>query len=227
MLGGAGILWMQAHVSIRTVASMPFTVVLDAGHGGEDGGAVASDGTNEKDLNLQIANRIALYFDWFGIGYRTVRQDDSLIGDNSLPTIRERKVSDIRRRMELVNDTPNAVLLSIHQNFYVSPRYSGTQVFYAKDAPGSADLAEIIQNSVTSALQPDNTRKIKPTEGTVYLLDKAEKTSVMVECGFLSNPMETEKLKDALYQSQMAYFITAGLCEFINNYQNIRDHMIR
>ena len=195
----------------------PATVVLDAGHGGEDGGAAAKDGTNEKDLNLQIAQSIASYFDWFGIRYVSVRENDSLIGDNTLPTIRERKVSDLRKRMQIVNETPNAILLSIHQNYYISEKYCGTQVFYAPKASGSSELADCIQRDICNALQPDNTRKIKPTEGTVFLLDKAEKTSVMVECGFLSNDTEANKLKDISYQSQLAYYMTRGLCDYINN----------
>ena len=194
-----------------------FTVILDPGHGGEDGGASAPDGTHEKDLNLQISQAVISYFDWFGIRYQTTRNDDSLIGDNTLPTIRERKISDIRRRMQIVNDTPGSVLLSIHQNFFTSEKYSGTQVFYAPNAAGSASLADWLQHAVANALQPDNHRKIKPTEGTVFLLDRAEKTSVMVECGFLSNRTETEKLKDERYQSQIGYFIVRGVCDYFNN----------
>ncbi len=217
MTGGLSAFCLLQHrIIVETAAELPVTVILDAGHGGEDGGAVAPDGTREKDLNLQISNHIALFFDWFGVTYQTVRQDDCLIGDNALPTVRERKVSDIRRRMDLVNKNPNAVLLSIHQNYFVAQRYCGTQVFYAENAPGSRELADTIQRNVAAALQPDNTRKTKPTEGTVYLLDKAEKTSVMVECGFLSNPRELEQLKDERYQSQLAFFITSGLCEYFN-----------
>ena len=196
--------------------AVPVTIVLDAGHGGEDGGAVAVDGTNEKDVNLQISEAVARYFDWLGIPYVAVRDADTLIGDNSLPTVRERKVSDIHTRMALVNDTPRAILLSIHQNFFTSEKYWGTQVFYAKNVPSSAVLAEMIQGKIASRLQPENTRSIKPTEGTVYLLDKAEKTSVMVECGFLSNAQERERLKDESYQSQLAYLISESVCEFIN-----------
>ena len=193
------------------------TVILDAGHGGEDGGAVAPDGTKEKDINLEISRAVAMYLDWFGIPYKIVRQDDTLIGDNTLKTVRERKASDLHLRMELVNKTPDAILLSIHQNYFISERFSGTQVFYSPVAAGSAELAEWIQRDITAALQPDNTRKIKPTEGTVYLLDKAEKTSVMVECGFLSNRTESDKLKEKTYQSQLAFFIVRGVCDYFND----------
>ena len=164
-----------------------------------------------------MTQNIAVFFDWFGVPYLQVRTDDNLIGDNTLPTVRERKVSDIRRRMQLVADTPGAILLSIHQNYYVSEKYSGTQVFYAPNVPESAELAEYIQRGVCGRLQPDNVRKIKPTEGTVYLLDKADKKSVMVECGFLSNDNERDKLKDRSYQSQISYCIVRGVCDYFNN----------
>ena len=98
---------------VNPVSALSYaTVILDAGHGGEDGGAVARDGTNEKDLNLQITGNAALFLDLFGIPYHTVREGDCLIGDNSLPTVRERKVSDIHCRMEIVNGYPDGILLS-------------------------------------------------------------------------------------------------------------------
>lgn len=204
--------------AVHTAAfSAPVTVILDAGHGGEDGGAVAKDGTNEKDLNFQIAGNIASFFDWFGIPYRTVREGDCLIGDNTLSTVRERKVSDIHRRMDMINETADAILLSIHQNMFPVEKYNGTQVFYAAGAEGSKELADCIQNAVKASLQPENERMTKPTEGTVYLLDQATKTSVMVECGFLSNPEELDNLKDPVYQSEISYYITKGLCDYFHN----------
>ena len=191
-------------------------VILDAGHGGEDGGAVAENGTREKDINLQMTQKIALLFDLFGIRYITVREDDRLIGDNTLPTVRERKVSDIHQRMALVEQTPGAVLLSIHQNFYIREKYSGTQVFYAPRAEGSSEMASAVQAAVVRMLQPDNQRRIKPTEGTVYLLDRATKASIMVECGFLSNQEETKLLIDSQYQKKLSYSIVRGVCEYVN-----------
>ena len=216
--GGVNFIQSTCRSAMLPVSSIPeTTVILDAGHGGEDGGAVAADGTNEKDINLQIAEDIALYFELLGIPYRPVREGDNLIGDNSLGSVRERKVSDIRQRMAIVNEIPDALLLSIHQNYYPVEKYHGTQVFYAKSATGSKELADSIQAAVRNGLQADITRQIKPTEGTVYLLDKAEKTSVMVECGFLSNPAERDKLKDQVYQTQLSYYIVKGLCEYFNN----------
>lgn len=214
----AALLRVASRNCAKTAAAVGDTVVvLDAGHGGEDGGAVADDGTNEKDINLRMTKRIALFFDLFGVPYLSVREDDRLIGDSALPTVRERKVSDIHARMDLVTGTPGAILLSIHQNFFVREQFSGTQVFYAPNAPGSDAMAAAVQSAVVRLLQPDNTRQVKPTEGTVYLLDKAVNTSVMVECGFLSNGRELALLKDPTYQTKLSYCIVRGVCDYINN----------
>lgn len=117
----------------------------------------------------------------------------------------------------MINETSDAILLSIHQNMFPVEKYSGTQVFYAAGAEGSKELADCIQNAVKASLQPENERMTKPTEGTVYLLDQATKTSVMVECGFLSNPEELDSLKDPVYQSEISYYITKGLCDYFHN----------
>lgn len=194
-------------------------IILDAGHGGEDGGCVAYDNTLEKDINLRISENIALYFDLFGYNYRQIRTEDISIGDINLPTIRERKISDIKNRFQIINSYPDSILLSIHQNMYSVEKYYGTQVFYAGSVPESNLIAQHIQSSVTKSLQPENSRQIKSADENIYLLDKAIKPSVMVECGFLSNFAELEKLKTSEYQSQISYFIFKGL----NNYCNTKE----
>ncbi len=194
-------------------------VILDAGHGGEDGGCVAFDDTLEKDLNLLMSSNIALYFEIFGIDYITIRDSDISVGDTTLPTIRQRKVSDIKNRFNTVNSYENSVLLSIHQNMYSVEKYSGTQVFYSENIPESEALASSIQLSVVNNLQPENTRKIKSATDSIYLLYNAERPSVMVECGFLSNIEELNLLKTEEYRSQLAYFIFRG----ISNYYKIKE----
>lgn len=192
-----------------------YTVVLDAGHGGEDGGAVAEDGTVEKEINLNITRNIALLFDLFGINYITVRTEDVSVCDDGLISIRKRKSSDLLNREELVNTTENAILLSIHQNFFTQSQYSGTQVFYSANREESAVLAEKIQEKVRTNLQPDNTREIKKSGDSIYLLYNAKQIAVMVECGFLSNKAELEKLKDPVYNAQLSYCIVTGLIDFL------------
>lgn len=192
-------------------------IILDAGHGGEDGGAVAADGTNEKDINLAITKKTAAFFEIFGVEYIPVRTEDTSVGDNSLTTLRERKKSDIRSREKLVKSTPNAIFFSIHQNMYDIAKYKGTQVFYGSQNPESELLAQEIQNSVKKRLQDDNTRQIKPSGDSIYLLYKAKAPSVMIECGFLSNPEELALLKDENYQKQMSYSVFCGLISYLNN----------
>lgn len=193
------------------------TVILDAGHGGEDSGAIAVDGTYEKDINLQICKRLALIFELLGIKYIEIRTEDISVGDTSLDTIRKRKVSDINKRYEIINNTPDSILLSIHQNNFPVEKYNGVQVFYAL-AETSDILADFIQQSVVNNLQSDNNRKIKQCDNSVFLLNKAKVPSVMVECGFISNNFELSQLKSDSYQLQISYFITKGLINYLLNY---------
>lgn len=202
-------------ISTESSEYKDYTFILDAGHGGEDGGAVAYDGTLEKDLNLQICNNISLYFDIFGIDYVVIRDGDFSVGDTSLPTIRKRKVSDIHKRYEIINSRENSVLLSIHQNMFSVEKYSGTQVFYDGKYNESEELSEILQFTVKDSLQPENNRKIKKTDKNIYLLYNAKRPSVMVECGFMSNPAELAKLKAYEYQSQLSFIITKGIIQFL------------
>lgn len=195
------------------------TVILDAGHGGEDGGAVALDGTLEKDLNLRFTKCISSFLELFGVTYQTTRTTDISVGDTSLDSIRERKRSDILTRFRLVNKTPNSVLLSIHQNLFVQSKYSGTQVFYAKYPPESENLARSIQTSVSSMLQPENDREIKVSDNNIYLLYHAQRPSVLVECGFLSNPEELTKLKSPEYQAELSYAIVKGFINYFVSQQ--------
>lgn len=191
-------------------------IILDAGHGGEDGGAVAPDGTNEKDINLCITNDISCLFEIFGIKYIPVRTEDVSVGDNSLESMRDRKRSDIRNREKLVNSTDNSVFFSIHQNKYSVAKYNGTQVFYGAGNPDSEKLAQAVQNSVVEKLQPNNTRQIKPSGDSIYLLYHAKAPAVMIECGFLSNPDELLMLKDSVYQKKFSYSVFYGLQNYLN-----------
>ncbi len=194
----------------------PVTVIIDAGHGGIDGGTSAKDGTVEKDINLQIAVKLRDILDSMGIKTVMTRTDDRSIHDTDKETIREQKVSDIKNRLKIIEDNPNSLFISIHQNFYTNSKYSGTQVFYSKNDPQSAVLAEAIRSSVVSDLQKENTREIKQSGKEIYLLYHSKAPSVMVECGFLSNEHETELLKNNEYQQKLAFLIALGIRDFIN-----------
>lgn len=191
-------------------------VVIDAGHGGEDGGAVATDGTPEQVINLEIAKILETQLSAFGVQTVMTRTTEDSIHSSEASTIRERKVSDIHNRMRIMENTENCLFVSIHQNKYENSSQWGTQVFYSPNTTSSAQLAECIQSSVISVLQPENKRMIKKSDSSIYLLYYAKKTAVLVECGFVSNPSETEKLKDPQYQKQMAFAIAAGILNYMN-----------
>ncbi len=192
------------------------TVIIDAGHGGFDGGTSTSDGYPEKDINLSISLFLRDYLNLFGVNNVLTREDDSSLEDDGLNTIRERKVSDIHNRMKLMEETDNAVFVSIHQNYYYDTQYSGAQVFYTPELPdASSSLAQCVQDSIVFDLQPQNTRLIKECGSSVYLMYNAVKPAVLVECGFLSNKAESELLKTDEYQKAMALCIALGIIDFI------------
>ena len=151
----------------------------------------------------------------YGFNVIMTRNDDKLIYDEDSNSIRQKKVSDIRNRMKIINANPNSILISIHQNHFSNPKYHGTQVFYSKNNSESKVLAQSIQDSVVKNIQKDNKREVKQTGTEIYLLYHAKNPAVMVECGFLSNTSELEKLKDEKYQMKMAFSIFSGIIKYI------------
>ena len=191
-------------------------VIIDAGHGGEDGGA-SVDGALEKDINLSIANKLADTLRLCGCEVREIRDEDISVYEDGASTLREKKVSDLQKRVSIANESENNLLVSIHQNKFDNSAYSGTQLFYSTNADNSKTLAEAIRQSVTSLLQKENTRELKPADSNIYLLDHATVPAVIVECGFLSNDEERAKLTDEEYQKQLAYAIAMGVLDFCHN----------
>lgn len=192
-------------------------LIIDAGHGGDDGGAVANDKTVEKEINLQIAKKLEAVCRLFGYDVIMTRQTDDAICDKGLNTIRQKKVSDIKNRFRIIQENPDAIFVSVHQNKYDDSSQSGTQVFYSPNDSSSMLLADCIQSRIAASLQKDNTRQIKKCGSQVYLLYHAQSTAVMVECGFLSNDSELKKLKDEEYQKEMALAIAVGINDYISN----------
>lgn len=199
----------------QTYLQRETVVVIDAGHGGEDGGAVATDGTAEQIINLQIARLLEQQLRAFGVQTVMTRTTEDSIHDPSAKTIRERKVSDIHNRMAIMEKTENCLFVSIHQNKYADRSLWGTQVFYSPNTTASALLADSVQSAVISILQPENKRDIKKSNSSIYLLYYAKKPAILVECGFISNPSETEKLKTVQYQKQMAFSIAVGVLNYL------------
>ena len=190
-------------------------IIIDAGHGGDDGGAVAN-GIVEKDINLKIALKLKDIFKTSGYNVIMTRSSDKMIneGGNSL---RERKVSDMKKRLEIYNKDKNNVVISIHQNKFTVEKYSGTQVFYGKNNKNSISLAESIRSSVKKLLQPLNERAVKPADRNIYLLYNSEVPSVIVECGFISNFKEAKLLKNNDYQNKIAFAVFSGFTKYYNN----------
>ena len=191
------------------------TVIVDAGHGGMDGGATAQDGTVEKDINLSIALKLRDMLDTAGYNVIMTRETDDDISDSSAKSVRRQKVSDIKNRMKIIEQTPDALFVSIHQNHYGGPSYSGAQVFYA-GTEGSAQLAKLLQERLVSTLNPGSNRKCKKSDG-VYLMEHIDCTGVLIECGFLSNAEDEAKLSCATYQKKLCCVIAATVSQYLSN----------
>lgn len=200
----------SANVSAK--ATQRYTVIIDAGHGGFDGGAVAPDGTLEKDLNLSVALKLDSVLKIMGYDTVLVRDTDVSTADDK-GTERSQKVSDIKARLRLTEKYKDALFVSIHMNKYTSPQPHGAQVFYSQ-VDGSKELAECIQRSITAGVQTDNKRVVKKTTKDIYLLYHAVIPSVIAECGFISNQDDLLKLKSDEYQLKMAAAIAAGINDY-------------
>ena len=189
-------------------------IIIDAGHGGEDGGAVVQDSIVEKDINLTIAQKTNDILSLFGFKTYMVRETDKLIYDSDSKTQRQKKNSDLRNRLSLMNNFENCLYISIHQNKYEDSRIWGAQTFYSPNDEQSPILAEFIQSSIVSLIQPNNKRVIKKTGTNVFVIYNATKPAIMVECGFMSNNDELSKLKDDKYQNQMSFSISNGILNY-------------
>lgn len=188
-------------------------VVIDPGHGGEDGGGVSVNGIPEKGTNLDMALKLS---DMLTIcGYETVmtRTEDVSIYDPGTEGLRQQKLSDMKNRLELFN-TEGAVCISIHQNRFTDPQYSGAQMFYHKENPEGGRLAECLRTRIRGNLQPDNERETKAMDDELYLLCNCRNPAVMAECGFISNPEEAAKLEQETYRRQMSFSLMSGLNDY-------------
>ena len=184
-------------------------LILDAGHGGEDGGAVSITGVPESQINLAIVLKLRDVLGLYGVDPVVLREEDISLHDSEAGTLREKKRSDLKNRVALVEEVEGGTLLSIHQNTYPGSRYHGTHVFYAP-TEGSQKLAEHFQNSIKIALQPDNERAVKQIPDTVYIMNHVTCPAILIECGFLTNPGEEALLRDEDYQRKLSAVIAAA-----------------
>jgi N-acetylmuramoyl-L-alanine amidase len=189
------------------------TVIIDAGHGGVDGGATSCSGKLESAFNLEIALRLNDLMHLLGLHTKMIRTSDISVYTQG-ETIAAKKVSDLKERVRIVSETENGLLVSIHQNTFPDGKYSGAQVFYAPKGESQL-LAEQLQNTFCNTLNPGSNRRCKRADG-VYLMEHIEKTGILVECGFLSNAQEEAKLRSAAYQKKLCCVIATTLCNFLD-----------
>ena len=194
--------------SVASQITIPFkpTIIIDAGHGGEDGGASVNNSVLEKNINLEIAKKLKVFLQSNGFKVIMTRSDDNALSDV--------KRKDLQRRVDIFNSSPDNIVLSIHQNKFEQSQYHGTQVFFSANDIKSKNLANCIQLSAKKLLQPDNNRSIKKAGSEIFILDNCDVPSVLIECGFLSNETELKKLLDESYQNKIAYSIFLGFMEF-------------
>lgn len=214
---GALLLVYLGNRTVSTVAEQlpvprKHCIVIDAGHGGVDGGATSCTGKLESGYNLAIALKLEDLLHFMGYNTKMVRRTDESVYTSG-NSISEKKISDLKERVRIANETPGGILLSIHQNQYPDSRYSGAQVFYA-DTPGSREFASILQKTLADSLKPPTKREFKKSSG-VYLMDHIECPGILLECGFLSNPSEESLLSSPDYQRKLCCVITGALKEFL------------
>lgn len=183
-------------------------IVIDAGHGGIDGGATSYTGTLESHINLEIARRLDDFLHLLGMYTQMIRTSDISIY-NSGTTIAAKKVSDLKERVRIIHEIDGAILISIHQNYYPESQYYGAQVFYGQSTD-SKHLASELQNAFINTINPQSTRQIKEATG-IYLMENIQCTGVLIECGFISNPNEAHKLETSEYQIQLCCVIGTTL----------------
>lgn len=195
--------------------------MANSAHGGFDGGAVAQDGTVEKDINLNICLQLSNLLRAAGYEVILTRETDTATDTKPESNISSRKKSDLKNRLALMNSNPDAVFISIHLNKFTTSAARGSQVFYSGKKADSKLLSDCIQSSIVKLIQPENTRVNKQATSSTYLLYNAEITAVLVECGFLSNKAELELLKQSDYQKKLAFCIYCGINDFFSKEKEI------
>lgn len=200
-------------IALETPISGRHCIIIDAGHGGIDGGATSCTGALESSINLEIALRLDDLIHLLGYPTVMIRTSDISVHTEG-ETIAQKKISDLKQRVKIVNENENALLVSIHQNHFSDSQYNGAQVFYP-DTQGSGMLAAELQHNLVSVLNPGSNRKCKKTNG-IYLMEHISCTGILVECGFLSNPVEEANLREGEYQKKLCSVIAVTISEFLN-----------
>lgn len=213
LLGGMNVYFAN---NAKQTSALPVSskiVLLDAGHGGEDGGAIGGAGTVEKDVNLSVMLKLQELLEQGGCTVMTTRTQDISLHNKGDEKSGNRKMSDLNNRKNMPEEYEADVFVSIHMNTFPDSKYSGAQVFYAESS-GSKELAECIQGELKNQVAPENQREVKDASGNIYILSDAKIPSVVAECGFLSNSEEEQKLKSEEYQNKLAFAIYCGIIKY-------------
>ncbi len=193
-------------ISTATNPNLSPTIIIDAGHGGIDGGATGYSNVVEKDINLQIAIKLQTMLKANGYNVIMTRETDTMLYGS--------KVKDMNERLKIIKNNPNALFLSIHQNLFSSDSSWGAQVFYSPNHPDSKILATLLQTRFIELLQPNNNRVEKQTDSSLFLFKNAQTPAVLIECGFISNALDARNLSNEVYQNKVAFVIFASLCDY-------------
>lgn len=195
-------------------------LILDAGHGGEDGGASSAAGDKESDINLAIVLKLESLMAFLGIETVLTRSEDVSIHSEGCNTLHEKKVSDLNNRVELINRHPNAMVISVHQNNFTDPHCQGAQVFY-RSGEASLQWGEYTQELLRTFLQPDNNRKASGIPEHVYLFQKITCPAILIECGFLSNGAEASLLMTDTYQRKITLAVAGAYMHQVQMIPNV------
>ena len=190
------------------------TIIIDAGHGGEDGGAIGVNGIYEKNINFEISMKVYELLKSSGFPVVLTRSSDILLYDTNIDYHGRKKALDLAKRLQIGQKYENSIFISIHQNTFSDPKYYGLQVYYSKNNDNSLLLAESIQNFVKKNLQTENERKVKPADKNIYLLYHLTSPAVLIECGFISNEKECDLLSTQEYQTKISTAIYLSILEY-------------
>lgn len=190
-------------------------LVIDPGHGGEDGGTVGVNGVLEKDLNLSLSEVLGAILEFSGYEVVQTRKEDKMLYDRNVNYRGRKKMLDLKGRLEIAQAIKPELFIGIHMNAFPEQKYSGLSVYYSKNQLQSKDAAELIRVSVKNTLQPDNNRETKAASSNIYILDRISCPAILIECGFLSNPAECEKLSSYDYRRELSFVLYSSLVSFL------------
>ncbi len=205
----------DAFLAASTASTQEAPIILDAGHGGEDGGAIGVGGILEKDINLSVTLKTNAVLRFFGYQTLLTRSEDEMTCDDGLSSQRAKKVSDIKNRFALLENTSCLCFISIHQNFFGGNAH-GAQIFYGGENEQSKLLAQALQDNIRTVLQPENSRVIKQATDDIYILYHTKKPAVLAECGFISNSGDAAMLTDENYQNKLAFVIAESAAKYLS-----------